>query len=226
VAEGFDEYASWRRKATGELEAAMYAEPPLLEAVAEGLEAGRISAAEAVSLQRMLGYSSWIVREFVREERDALEALCRDLGDPEVVKALGGLARLLGVKNHTVPVYPVARPGEKAWARMEGGRLVVAAPRGADAVRAALHRLASELLARKQVEIEAAAATVEDLTPGALTEALAQAFADKVRPRGTTSPRLTLLTAGFEPALAGEGSFEEFLSRMVEAWARLRDGSK
>ena len=170
-----------KRKGWGQgLEQTFYTPLPLAQALAAGVRAGRLTAAEAEAEGEVLSHFGPRVDAFTSRRRSSVLAFCdRVVAWRERLTAdLTPLARLCAVRDLEVPIYLIANPvGSALGGGYNGGRVALEVGETEDTYATLLHELFHALLAPRHEALEEAARGAPSLDAETVGEGLCYALA-------------------------------------------------
>jgi len=196
----------------GGLEQTLYSPLELEAALAEGVRAGHLTAAEAEIERRVLKHFEPRVERLLSDEAAALHRFKESLpgGQSNLIAFAESASRFASGARITVPVYLIVNPDDsRSGGGYNGGRLTLEVSRNAQPVGLLYHELFHAFLREREGEIKRAASTVSGLDAETLAEGLAYAYSPGLMP-ASDSDSLALTAASY---LAKDGPLKEAYGR-------------
>jgi hypothetical protein len=179
------------RKARGwgrGLEQTFYSPLDLDAALAQGVQQGNLTAAEADVERAVFAHFAARIEALLAEERPRLERFAAALAaDRARLAAFADkLAAFVGVPQVTVPAFLIANPDDRNFGGgYNGGRLTLEVPRAFDALPTFLHEVMHAFLAVREPELRKAIAVDPSLDWQTFNEGITHALAPGLyRPEG------------------------------------------
>jgi hypothetical protein len=231
----------------GGLEQTFYSPLGLDESIAEGVQQGRITAAEGAEEREILTYFAPRVDALLAAQRPVLVALQNRLKEtlPKLATQMATIARFAGGPPPLVPFYLIANPDPSNYGGgFNGDRLTLEIPAERDCLEIAMHELFHAFLRVKSEAMTTACKDELGLNREILNEGLTHAFSpglfrvsdsegdpllERVKHEIATfqpiTPHLRLALAVrplLKAALADERqTFETLLPKVLDAWRAL-----
>ena len=228
------------------LEQTFYTPLALDRAVQLGLETGHVRAAEAAEIVPVLEHFAPRVDELFAAKGAFLEEAVAGIDRERLARVAGELARFTGVKELTLPVFPIASPLHGGGG-MDGGRLRWEIADAAPSFAVLAHEVAHGFFQRRVEDLRRIAKSTPGLSLTLLGEGFAHAIAPGLHPDGAADELRSQVARQREQgtswtsdavrgrtyalalrpllreALEGTGTLDQFLPRARDVFLALRE---
>ncbi len=163
----------------GGLEQTFYTSLDLEPALAQGVKAGWLTAAEAETERRVLNHFRFRVERLLATEQPTLERFVQQVTGQRsnLLATASKLSRFVGGATLTVPVFLIANPDDtRIGGGYNGRRLTLEVARQRDVYPTLLHELFHAFIQTQQQALEKAVRSAPGLDSETLSEGLAYAF--------------------------------------------------